>query len=364
MDAVRLFQVVAYPQTRLDVHYPVPRERHLYQPSGVLAAPVVYEPRRAFVGTDHIQRDELRSALCGHLLLEHIERQSAEDILRTRPDLGDVRVELINVELPREVRYLLLHELIARRDNRRADTLLIAAAEKYLLVARDESMRDDVLDSEDVPQRVGNGLAVVAVRVDERDSTELLARELLPERIYRVHELPAEPEQRGDAVLERVPLFQLRLHLLVELRPLLVHAVNLLCSDLFHIDEFELTAHGLAGENPVAVFLVQADIIRAAGACEKLVSPVREALLYLRQQPRAQAYAAVVGVYHELSDIGRPIALVSAHGADNAAVFAEHFQYNASVEFRLDLRQRLLQRRYIPAAEQRCLALIREVLER
>ena len=227
MDAVRLFQVVAYPQTRLDVHYPVPRERHLYQPSGVLAAPVVYEPRRAFVGTDHIQRDELRSALCGHLLLEHIERQSAEDILRPRPDLGDVRVELINVELPREVRYLLLHELIARRDNRRADTLLIAAAEQYLLVARDESMRDDVLDSEDVPQRVGNGLAVVAVRVDERDSTELLARELLPERIYRVHELPAEPEQRGDAVLERVPLFQLRLHLLVELRPLLVHAYDL-----------------------------------------------------------------------------------------------------------------------------------------
>ena len=221
------FQLVAYTQTSLDVHYPVARERHLYQSAYVLAAPVIDQPRRAFVRAHDAQREQFRPALRRYLLFQLIECESAQYRFRARLDLGDVCVQLTDIELCREVRYLLLDQLVACGDYRRIGALLIAPSEEDLLVSRNESMGDDVLDSEDVPERIRDSFAVVAVRVDERDSAELSVRELVPERAYRVREPAAELEQRCDALLVGVTLFQLCLHCLVELRPLLIHCASL-----------------------------------------------------------------------------------------------------------------------------------------
>ena len=210
------FQLVAYTQASLDVHYPVARERHLYQLANVLAAPVIDQPSRVFVGAHNVQREQLCPALRRYFPFQLIECEIAQYSFRTRLDLGDIRVQLANIELLREVRYLLLDQLIASGDYRRIDTLLIAPAEKDLLVSHDESVSDDVLDSEDVPERIRDSFAVIAVRVDERDSAELPVRELFSERAYRVREHAAELEQRSDSLLVGVPLLQLCLHCLVE----------------------------------------------------------------------------------------------------------------------------------------------------
>ena len=106
------------PQSRLDVHYPVARKRHLNKSAEILAAPVVNQPGSAFVRADDVQRFKFFSAFGGNFFLQVRVGKGGYNFFSLGFDFMNVILKLSKVQLARKVGNLLFYKLVSGRDNR------------------------------------------------------------------------------------------------------------------------------------------------------------------------------------------------------------------------------------------------------
>ena len=136
-----------------------------------------------------------------------------------------IAIQFLYIQFFRELSNLISGKLIPRCNDRRVSCLVKTLCEKNLLIFGDHFVRHDVFDPEDVPDRISECLAVIAVRTCKRHLPECLFREGVYNLSNLFKQTFPEFDQFRYRILEGCFLRKQCLHLFVHLGPVFIHDV-------------------------------------------------------------------------------------------------------------------------------------------
>ena len=116
--------------------------------------PVINQPSGAFVRADNVQRFKFFSAFGGNFFLQVGIGKGGNNFFSLNFDFVDVVLKLVKVQLARKIGNLLFYKLVSGRDNLVFRAFPVISAEENLLATGNQRVRHNVLNPENVPERI------------------------------------------------------------------------------------------------------------------------------------------------------------------------------------------------------------------